>query len=762
MSVDFDAGVNSSAAWTAELSLSDEETEHGHHRRLKSLPAQFTPFLQDLISPLEEGDEEGDSESYEEGKPARAVYDFTGQIEYRELTFKAGDVLEILKEEVVDDATNEEVIGWSLARCNGEVGLAPRTYYTYTANFTSSNAIDGLPISSTEDITPRASQALKEIQDRSAPSPIIPQTTGEWFRLQQLQLPSFRRSLLGGKSLNRFSSFVTSGAEEYVLWGPPALAHDTHAHIKELSEGSEESTEIGKVKKSEQHYIEYGLRWKSKVPRFSVRVHSPEKRVPPTISGGASAAYTAYNVTSIFDTISVSSEDTPFHEHCRSWSSPEEGPTPAEPTHEITVQRRFSHFVFLHATLSRMLPGIALPPLPEKQYAGRFSDAFVEARRADLQRYLQRIVRHPLVRYAEVLMFFLGCDNDLEWQRRLPYFLSQKPLRSNFYSQVYHPEFQIQTEDAEGTCDRFVNHVKAADAGVQQLRGIFGKVRNARIEMSNAERIFSYSLLSLITCKPLATAVDENEDGSLKRKSIAKGLVNEDGAWCWREDCSDCLRFTKRMQKVSESLQSVSDLYDYHGRQALLERHDSYKEVAHSSVVYAPVVDTHKAALIRYKEAQDNAKPEDDVVGRCETVVSTTMAEFDLYHDQKREDFENLTKGYLDGEIQFCEKVLARLRAARQVFETSDAEIDLTMPGPCQPSVYESELVEPLLRTSSIPLPPPHVFDSAPMRPVSVAIQDGVSLLFGGAGLRTSGVRSDLGRDGRTNSGRASVFSKFW
>ncbi len=77
------------------------------------------------------------------------------------------------------------------------------------------------------------------------------------------------------------------------------------------------------------------------------------------------------------------------------------------------------------------------------------------------------------------------------------------------------------------------------------------------------------------------------------------------------------------------------------------------------------------------------------------------------------------------------------------------------MPGPRQPSVYEAELAEPHLRTSPLPLPPPHVFDSAPMRPVSVAIQDGVSLLFGGAGIRTSGFRGDIGRDGRSESGRA-------
>ena len=78
----------------------------------------------------------------------------------------------------------------------------------------------------------------------------------------------------------------------------------------------------------------------------------------------------------------------------------------------ITVQRRFSQFVMLHTVLSRRLPGVVLPPLPEKQYAGRFSEDFVEARRGDLERYLNKIVRHPVVRYAEILTFFLGCESD--------------------------------------------------------------------------------------------------------------------------------------------------------------------------------------------------------------------------------------------------------------------------------------------------------------------------------------------------------------
>lgn len=56
--------------------------------------------------------------------------------------------------------------------------------------------------------------------------------------------------------------------------------------------------------------------------------------------------------------------------------------------------------------------------------------------------------------------------------------------------------------------------------------------------MSQAERLLSYSFLSLITSKPLSSAPmtgisEEQED--LYNKS--RGLLNSDNAWCWRESC---------------------------------------------------------------------------------------------------------------------------------------------------------------------------------------------------------------------------------
>jgi sorting nexin-9/18/33 len=49
------------------------------------------------------------------------------------------------------------------------------------------------------------------------------------------------------------------------------------------------------------------------------------------------------------------------------------------------------------------------------------------------------------------------------------------------------------------------------------------------------------------------------------------------------------------------------------------------------------------------------------MAARCETVLNTTMAEMDIYHTQKGEDFRTLTKEHLDGEIALYEQVTATI-----------------------------------------------------------------------------------------------------
>ncbi|CCA73185.1 related to Sorting nexin 9 [Serendipita indica DSM 11827] len=679
---EFDAGLNASTAWTEHL--------------------ERTSTYQSVS--------DDEKEPVPEGRPARALYDFEGRADFRELTMKAGDNIIVLKESLPD--------GWSLVTIDGEAGLVPATYYTFTTDFTTLHKKDGSNNTiGPNDSTPRS----------TTPPPLANQRTGEWT----YGLPNFRQSLLGGKSLNRFSSFVTSGAEEWVLHGsaqdigPTSPSHVSPRHERELTDAEQEEERIQAEasQEADQHFVDEGPVWKPKLPEFKVLVHSPSKR-SSTLSG----SYTVYTVTSVFISPPEGIEK----------DEEEEDEPPGSPK-RISVHRRFSHFVFLHTALTKRLPGIALPPLPEKQYAGRFSEDFVEARRGDLERYLNRVIRHPIARYAEVLTFFLSCESEIEWRKRLPHHLALPPAGPQFYAKVFHPAFNLDAEDAAESVERFSRHLKAVGKGVQGLRGMFTSLRVARMELARYQRLFSYSLMSLITSTPLATPQISQNNGNLEDEEEEEdtsraGLLNAEGAWCWREHCD--------------------------------VTHESLKDVAHPAVLYAPVIDTHKSTLSRYKSALKNAEPVDEISGRCETVLNTTMSEFSTYHSQKQEDFERLTLEHLNGEIELYTNILERLQAAKAAFYSPDwDELSAARSGPRQPSRLERDLSAVDPRTGRVATtarngtrarvdetlvePAPHVWDSAPMRPVSVAIQEGVGMLFGGSSVASL-------------YGRTSVFGKFW
>ena len=62
--------------------------------------------------------------------------------------------------------------------------------------------------------------------------------------------------------------------------------------------------------------------------------------------------------------------------------------------------------------MSFEFPGCILPPLPEKQAIGRFSSEFIESRRRALERYLQRVAKHPDLSYSTAFVTFLQEADD--------------------------------------------------------------------------------------------------------------------------------------------------------------------------------------------------------------------------------------------------------------------------------------------------------------------------------------------------------------
>lgn len=122
---------------------------------------------------------------------------------------------------------------------------------------------------------------------------------------------------------------------------------------------------------------------------LTVTVTDPVKRDQPSMFG-MKGSYIAYLVTT--------------HTALPGFSKP-----------EVHVRRRFKDIVSLSDVLKAKYRGYFIPPRPEKNVVEgqRMKDTFIEDRRHSLERYLNRLGRHPVLARSEELRVFLEVDSDL-------------------------------------------------------------------------------------------------------------------------------------------------------------------------------------------------------------------------------------------------------------------------------------------------------------------------------------------------------------
>ncbi|SPC62317.1 related to Sorting nexin 9 [Ustilago sp. UG-2017b] len=601
----------------------------------------------------------------------------------------------------------------------------------------------------------------------------------------------WKGSIFGKKTFNRFASFVTSGAEDYVLassdpsedersrsiarkvsGGKPATgalaltevveedeavhaAHTGAAFQDGVSQDAEDPTvdEDASAADPNHHFVvagPAGPKWKSKCPPFLVQVHHPEKRTK--LNG--MQEYTVYYVTSTYPVDEPSNGGTGDDSDSLSGRTgcipydPLGGPYP--PGAQVTVVRRFTQFEWLHQVLAKHYSALMIPPLPEKQYSGRFASDFIETRRADLEMWISRLVRHPVLRYSDLIRFFLSCEDEIEWRSTAATLLrgSDAEGKGGVFAQTWHPDFNFDITDAAleaermdtflKTLEKTINGVGGHNAGKHGVLAAYKNHREGHVATSSNYRDLSYTLLRTLTGAGAGPSSDNkagfmlDDDahkihgppmGNIGKRS-STGATNEHGAWCWREDCQECLNLTSALQNTAETLQSVGDIYEHHSRETLLRQHERFKELSRPHTAAQALLETHRTTLARYREAtgeEDDSLTDEDatpklkmspqeagtVASRCETVLNVTLAEMDRLHTERVQDYHALGRSLLDGEIELYEGILDQLKAARLHYEEEYYERGEGMH--ILPSRYQVELgrpkrpAAPLLMPSAAP-----------------------------------------------------------
>ncbi|XP_018331254.1 sorting nexin lst-4 [Agrilus planipennis] len=373
----------------------------------------------------------------------RALYDFDGEPGTAEMSISSGETLTVTRTDVGEG-------WWEGVNKNGKSGLFPEAYVEKIS------ANSGGPPQIPAPLLTPTPNLMDDWGSSAQPQPVAANDNDGWdddwdedpyseiqgnAHHQHEQLYSnetnhnlnprgdadnFSEASFGGidnkgtvtkKSLNRFSTFVKSGGESYILGT--------------LKVNVDESRIIRIVKLDESTFA-----WPAITPsnQYTVLVTSPKKETK--LKGLKS--FIAYQLTPSFNNIQVS--------------------------------RRYKHFDWLHERLCEKFSLVAVPPLPDKQISGRYEEHFIEHRRVQLQEFVNWVCKHPILSKCDVWQHFITCTDEKLWKQGKRA-AERDPLQgANFCLCIEAPDKNLLQSWVDERMEININFIHNLDAAVKNLQ----------------------------------------------------------------------------------------------------------------------------------------------------------------------------------------------------------------------------------------------------------------------------------------------------
>lgn len=258
-------------------------------------------------------------------------------------------------------------------------------------------------------------------------------------------MSSSKRGSVVGRNLNRFSCFVRSGVEAFILGDVPLMS-----------------------KIAETYCIEMGSRgpqWRPNPNPFICSVEDPTKQ---TKFKGIKS-YISYKLT-------PSNINSP-------------------------VYRRYKHFDWLYNRLLHKFTVISVPHLPEKQATGRFEEDFIEKRKRRLILWMEHMTSHPVLSQYEGFQHFLCCRDEKQWKLGKRRAEKDEMVGASFLLTIQIPTEHQDLQDVEDRVDAFKAFSKKMDDSVLQLTNVaselvrkhVGGFRKEFQKLGNAFQAISHS-----------------------------------------------------------------------------------------------------------------------------------------------------------------------------------------------------------------------------------------------------------------------------
>ncbi|XP_025086940.1 sorting nexin lst-4-like [Pomacea canaliculata] len=562
---------------------------------------------------------------------ANCLYDFEGDADNGELTFRAGDILTIIRQDIGDG-------WWEGKDSSGQQGLIPETYVEILSipepAFppppppvpTSAPSAPSLPPAGGYSNGPHDGgggrpgggdshlepQASYEEWDEDWDSDDGDSTTGALSssigqdlqyqggsglsapRREHKQLsPTGETSKYGTvrSSFNRFSHFAKSGGESFMMGQVDTNVPDSdRIRIVETVDGPV---------------------WQHQDSPYTCTLASPKKE--SKMKGLKS--FIAYQLTPSFS--------------------------------QIQVSRRYKHFDWLHERLEAKFICVPIPPLPDKQVTGRYEEDFVQERMKFLQMWINRMVRHPLISRSEVFLHFLTCTDDKKWKQGKRKAEKDEYQGFKFFLTLSPPPQEMDMRDVDARMEVFCKFVMGMTDNVKQVHSI----------------ILDYA---------------KKQMGPFKREYTKIGTAFKQLAATFNMDTHEASRqLTAAIDHTGDAYNDIGVMFE---RQPPCDAYpflDSLHEYKGILQTYPDVLKMHEGTVGKAKECvklKEESKLTDDelrkVMARASTISYGTLAEMNHFQAERTKDFKLMMQMYLQSQIKFYKNMTKKLEDALAHYET--------------------------------------------------------------------------------------------
>lgn len=312
------------------------------------------------------------------------------------------------------------------------------------------------------------------------------------------------------------------------------------------------------------------------------------------------------------------------------------------------VNHRYKHFDWLYERLLEKFGSVLpIPSLPDKQVTGRFEEDFIRMRMEQLQSWMTRMCRHPIVSQSEVFQLFLTYRDEKEWKAGKRAAERDETVGPMMFSLIEPEAAELDVTEVERQCELHSHFTKSMDDGVKELLNV-GHTHWKR-----------------------CTGPLPKEYERIGRAFRNLSAVFTSSKYPGEETLTDALTATGKTYEEIAEIVAQQPLKDLH---FLLETNSEYKGLLGC---FPDIITVHKAAVEKVKESDRlvsagkiNHNDRKLMNRRISCMSYGLQAEMNHFHSNRIHDYNRVMQHYLEQQVTFYQQIADKLRGALSQFTT--------------------------------------------------------------------------------------------